>query len=231
MEKKEKTISIKKSDLWKYSTFILLILVIFLVVFSFSKGSDGTGKVILEEQKTMLEVLTDFSVELGVSESDFLSCIESEKYTEEVLMGTEYGRSLGITGTPGFLINDEFISGARPYSDFEKLIESKLNENNPNTSLIDKDLIEKFPSLGNKDAKVIMLEFTDLLCSFCGRHHLQTHPLIKENYIDTGKIRYVFIDFISVGHPGFHEAARCVREHKGDNGFFDYIDKVYSELL
>jgi len=40
------------------------------------------------------------------------------------------GRSLGLTGTPGFFVNGRFISGARSFEDFAKLINEELTKRN-----------------------------------------------------------------------------------------------------
>ena len=72
------------------------------------------------------------------------------------------------------------------------------------------------PSLGRKDAPVTLVEFSDYQCPFCKRHFSTVYPIIKKDYIDTGKLRYVFRDFpIASLHPQAqkaHEAAYCGRE-------------------
>src|SRR5262245_55686590 len=49
--------------------------------------------------------------------------------------------------------------------------------------------------LGNAKAKVTVVEFASLTCSHCARFAQTVYPEIKKNYIDTGKIRFVFKDF------------------------------------
>ena len=76
--------------------------------------------------------------------------------------------------------------------------------------------IDDDPMLGNKDAPVTIVSFEDFQCPFCGRAFQQTFPLLKQEYIDTGKVRYVFRDFplISI-HPNAQpasEAAECAHE-------------------
>ena len=74
------------------------------------------------------------------------------------------------------------------------------------------------PARGREDQVVTMIEFSDYECPFCIRHFTQTMPLIQKQYIDTGRIRYVFRDFpIDHIHPYARkasEAARCA----GDQG-------------
>ena len=48
---------------------------------------------------------------------------------------------------------------------------------------------------GNPKAKVTVVEFASLTCPHCARFQVSVFPEIKKNYIDTGKIRYVFKDY------------------------------------
>lgn len=50
------------------------------------------------------------------------------------------------------------------------------------------------PSLGNKDASVTVVEFTDYQCPFCSRFEQSTFRQLKQAYIDTGKVRWVVLD-------------------------------------
>lgn len=49
-------------------------------------------------------------------------------------------------------------------------------------------------SFGPASAKVTVVEFSNYLCPHCRDHTTEVFPLIKRDYIDTGKIRYVFRD-------------------------------------
>jgi len=69
------------------------------------------------------------------------------------------------------------------------------------------------PIDGDPDAPVTIVEYTDFQCPFCARHALQTFTQIENDYVNTGKVRYVFKDLplISI-HPQAvlaAEAARC----------------------
>jgi protein-disulfide isomerase len=72
------------------------------------------------------------------------------------------------------------------------------------------------PALGPDDAVVTLVEFSDYECPFCIRHFQQTMPQIQANFINTGRIRYVFRDYpIDELHPQAiraHEVARCALE-------------------
>jgi protein-disulfide isomerase len=72
------------------------------------------------------------------------------------------------------------------------------------------------PTLGRADAPVTIVEFSDYQCPFCQRFFATTLPVLKKDYIDTGKVRYVFRDFPLEMHPEARKAAEaghCAGEH------------------
>ncbi len=50
-------------------------------------------------------------------------------------------------------------------------------------------------SLGNQNAKVTVIEYSSLTCPHCAAFHTGPWPAIKKEYIDTGKIKFIFRDF------------------------------------
>jgi protein-disulfide isomerase len=72
------------------------------------------------------------------------------------------------------------------------------------------------PTLGRADAPVTLVEFSDYQCPFCQRFFATTLSAIKKQYVDTGKVRYVFRDFpLDQMHPQARkaaEAAHCAGE-------------------
>jgi len=84
--------------------------------------------------------------------------------------------------------------------------------------------------LGDKDAPITIIEFSDYECPFCGRHYQQTHSRIKSNYIDKGKVKLVFRDFPLSFHPNALPAAiaaECVREQGGDEAYWKMHDLTF----
>jgi protein-disulfide isomerase len=69
------------------------------------------------------------------------------------------------------------------------------------------------PSQGRPDAKVVLVEFSDFQCPFCGRYSRETYPQIVKDYVDSGAVKYVFRHFpIEQLHPqakGAAQAAEC----------------------
>lgn len=72
------------------------------------------------------------------------------------------------------------------------------------------------PALGSSSAPVTLMEVSDYQCPFCKQQTLRTFPQIDAEYIKTGKIRYLFVDYpIASLHPTAarsHEAANCAGE-------------------
>ncbi len=72
------------------------------------------------------------------------------------------------------------------------------------------------PSKGSADAKVVLIEFSDYQCPFCGRYTRDAFAAIDRDYVQTGKVRYVFRSFPleSIHKLAFKasEAALCAGE-------------------
>ena len=72
--------------------------------------------------------------------------------------------------------------------------------------------------VGNRNAKVTLVEFTDYQCPFCGRHYTDTYGQIKTAYVDTGKVKIVFRDQPLPFHANARIAslaARCAADQGG----------------
>src|SRR6476646_1823896 len=71
-------------------------------------------------------------------------------------------------------------------------------------------------SLGNPKAKVTVIEYASLSCPHCAHFQTETFPKIKKDYIDTGKIRFLYRDFpLDTRALAGAVIARCVSPDKG----------------
>jgi protein-disulfide isomerase len=66
------------------------------------------------------------------------------------------------------------------------------------------------PTLGAEDAPVTVVEFADYQCPFCLRFAKTTFPLLKQKYIDTGKVRWVALNLPLPFHKNARKAAQAV---------------------
>jgi protein-disulfide isomerase len=72
------------------------------------------------------ENLKAFAGELDLDTEAFDACMESGEYAEVVLGETARAQTIGVRGTPSFLINGQALVGAQPYVNFERVIEAEL---------------------------------------------------------------------------------------------------------
>lgn len=71
--------------------------------------------------------IKDYASQEGVSSSAVQSCIDNDNPMDEVNGDSQEAQQIGANGTPTIIINGEKVVGAQPYSNFEQVIESKLN--------------------------------------------------------------------------------------------------------
>lgn len=75
--------------------------------------------------------------------------------------------------------------------------------------------IGRNPVKGNASAGLILVEFTDYECPFCGRYVRETYPQVLNQYIDKGSIQYAVIDLPLPMHSKAAkaaEASHCAEE-------------------
>lgn len=87
-------------------------------------------------------------------------------------------------------------------------------------------------SIGDPNAPVKMVNYSDYQCPFCQRFHEETFPLILRDYIETGKVHYTYRNFTVVGGGGagsesFNaaKASVCANEQ---GRFFEYHDMLFA---
>jgi len=73
--------------------------------------------------------LKQFAAELGLDTQVFNECMDSGKYASLVQTETAMAQSLGVRGTPAFLVNGQPLVGAQPFEVFEQIIEVELGAN------------------------------------------------------------------------------------------------------
>lgn len=80
---------------------------------------------------------------------------------------------------------------------------------------------------GSKDAPVTIIEFSDFECPFCTRFYEQTLPLIEENYIKTGKVKFIYRDFPLSFHKNAQKAAEAAECADEQGKFWEMHDKIF----
>ena len=90
------------------------------------------------------------------------------------------------------------------------------------------DAMLELRSKGPDDAPVTIFELSDFQCPFCRRFWEETLPTLQEEYIDTGKARFIFINLPLVSlhpnAPAAHEFAMCAAKQ---DQFWPVHDLLY----
>ena len=78
--------------------------------------------------------------------------------------------------------------------------------------------------IGNNNAPITIIEYASMSCSHCGNFHNKTLPDLKKEYIDTGKVKYVFRDF-PYNYPALlgSMVMRCIPSEVR----YDYMNALY----
>ena len=106
-----------------------------------------------------------------------------------------------------------------------KMLQSQLPTNQPKQPL--KISIDDDPVRGNQNAPITIIEFSDFQCPFCARFHVQTLPLLLEEYINPGKVNLVYRDFpIQSSHPNALPAAVAAECADEQEMYWEFHDKL-----
>ena len=80
--------------------------------------------------------------------------------------------------------------------------------------------------LGSSDAPVTVIEYASLTCPHCGHFHNGILPELKKEFVDSGKVRFIYRDF-PLDHFALRAAmlARC-NSHRD---YFAFLDVLYKD--
>lgn len=189
--------------------------------------------------------LVQLAGELDLDTQEFAACLNSGRYEDAVETNLQEGRALGVTGTPHFFVDGYPLSGARPFEHFDLAVglaeEGRLAEAfaqpaqqqppaqpTPRQDLPLTVVLGDAPRIGDPNAPIVMVEFTDYQCPYCSRHFQQTYPQIVQEYIDTGLVQYVIKDFpLKSIHPQAAKAAEAARCAGDQEAYWEMHDILF----
>ena len=81
--------------------------------------------------------------------------------------------------------------------------------------------------LGNPSAQVTIVEFGDYQCHQCYNWFHNTKPTVFQNYVDTGKVNFVFMDlaFLGMDSPKAAQASYCAEDQ---GKYWEYHNQLYT---
>jgi protein-disulfide isomerase len=89
--------------------------------------------------------------------------------------------------------------------------------------------IQGAPSLGSADARVVVIEYSDFQCPYCGKFARETFSTIEEGYIKPGRVRYVYRNFpLDEAHPKAFKAAEAAECANQQGKFWDMHERLFA---
>jgi len=80
--------------------------------------------------------------------------------------------------------------------------------------------------MGSPDAKVTIIEYASMTCSHCANFSTKIFPLVKEKYIDTGKVRFTLREF---PFDPLATAAFMLARCKGNDKYYAMVDLLFAQ--
>ncbi|MEH1015804.1 thioredoxin domain-containing protein [Micromonospora sp. CPCC 206060] len=83
-------------------------------------------------------------------------------------------------------------------------------------------------AVGDVDAPVVLVQWTDMRCPYCAVFNRETLPVLRREYVDTGKVRIEIHDVAYFGEQS-EDAAVAARAAAEQGRFFEFLSAVYKE--
>jgi len=89
-------------------------------------------------------------------------------------------------------------------------------------------------TLGNPEASLTIIEYASVTCPACANFHEAVFPEIKEKYIDTGKVHFIFREFptapANLSYAG-SMLARCAADKNGTDAYFRMLKALFKTQM
>lgn len=126
-------------------------------------------------------------------------------------------------------LKKELIEIKKELKGIISLLKSRVQAKRPKRATRAKTTIKDDPFLGKADAPLTLVEFSDFQCPFCRKFFTNTLPELKKNYINTGKMKYVFKDLPLSFHKQAQKAAEA-SHCAGDAGkYWEMHDRLFTK--
>jgi protein-disulfide isomerase len=200
-----------------------------------------------------IDAIVKIAAEAGASADKAKKAIDNHTYKKLIDADQDLSEDFQASGTPHFFVNGRRLVGAQPEEKFDKIIDEEITKAQgliakgtrpadvydaltkdgkgppePEKKDLPKGLPTNDPARGNMNAKVVIHEWSDFQCPFCGR----VEPTIAQVMKDYGdKIKFVWHDLPLPMHadaPLASEAGREAYAQKGPSAFWAMHDKMFT---
>ena len=138
--------------------------------------------------------------------------------------------AIGFFVLLGMMLSDkDFSDKGTENENTNVAVNGNTNENNNNADINIQGLRDDDYVRGNKNAKVTIVEFSDIDCPFCGRFHDTMNEVIAEYGNDVNWVyRHLPLTQLHPEAAKKAEAAECVGELGGNDKFWEFLDKIFA---
>jgi protein-disulfide isomerase len=191
-----------------------------------------TGAILLKDSSGP-KAPVPIAKQIRLNMKSFNACVESGRFKEKVQADIDDGVKAGVTGTPSsFIVKDGkvvgVIGGALPYENVMEQITSILAGKTEVGMPEIKPVSAEDHIVGDINAKIIIVEYSDLDCPFCKVFHATMHRVVKDS---GGDVAWVYRHYpIPQLHPNAFAKAQeteCAWEQGGNEAFWKYTDKIF----
>ncbi len=82
--------------------------------------------------------------------------------------------------------------------------------------------------VGSPDAKVVVVNFSDFGCPFCGTFARETYPALEREFVEPGKVFFKYVPFVMGMFPNAREASRAAECAADQGRFWEMHDRLYA---
>jgi protein-disulfide isomerase len=180
----------------------------------------------------------------GLDVASAMAAVKAKKHQKAIDADVELADDMQAAGTPHFFVNGRRLTGAQPFEKFQRLIDEEMvraeglvRSGIARSAVYDAAIKDGqgpteperktvaaaaagAPFRGTANAKVVIQQFSDFQCPFCGRVEPTLEQVLKDY---PGKVKIVWRDLPLAFHANAPLAAEAAREafaQKGNEGFF-----------
>ena len=186
--------------------------------------------------------LKKFAAAVGLDTTKFNTCLDTKATEPTVRADMAEATKHGVQGTPSFWIKDELVVGALPYDNFKTTIDAKLSgkaapaaaptPSAPAAPQGKVDVAQGSHVIGDKNAKIKIVEFSDYQCPYCKKFYTDTESQLIDTYVKTGKAQFSYRSFPLSFHQNAQisaEASECVAKLNGNDAYWKFHDMLFTK--
>jgi protein-disulfide isomerase len=182
-------------------------------------------------------IFREHALSLGVEGGAYDACLTAQSTTDAIARDKSDAMAMGVTGTPAFFVNDWFVTGAQPFSEFEAAIAKATQGLHPaptptplpqGVEFYDADpsrsglTYDGSPTLGDANAKVVVIAYEDFSVAEVAANSA-AEPALRSKYIDAGLVRWV-VAYFPISDPRAAVAGVCAARQ---DRFWDYRSALF----